>query len=135
MDSGAPTVRDAIQKLAGAGFKVCEFSNYHYRVEGRLDIFPNNRNGYWAWHDREYELRSANSESRYFRRDHLLADVKKHFLAHPHLAPVNPNVLAETATPPSDESPLETRLRQMYDAGASFREMWTVIKPLLRPGS
>lgn len=43
--------RPEFSKLESKGLKVRQFGPFHYRVEERFDVFPNDRGVDWAWHD------------------------------------------------------------------------------------
>jgi hypothetical protein len=45
------TDRPEITKLEKKGFSVRRFSQYHYRINEQLDLFANERNREWLWHD------------------------------------------------------------------------------------
>jgi hypothetical protein len=49
--------RPELAKLEAKGFKVHKFTEYHYRVDDRLDIFPADKIRAWAWHDLSLDVR------------------------------------------------------------------------------
>lgn len=49
--------RPGLVKLEAKGFKVHKFTEYHYRVNDRLDIFPADKIRAWAWHDVSLDVR------------------------------------------------------------------------------
>jgi hypothetical protein len=46
-----PTTIKELSKLEGLGLGVERLAEFHYRVAARFDVFPNQRNFYWKWHD------------------------------------------------------------------------------------
>jgi hypothetical protein len=65
-----------IQMLKSLGYRVLEFSVYHYRVDNRFDVFPNDRGRPWAWHDHVTNLRGVKPAEQIgpFLRNFLLAN-------------------------------------------------------------
>jgi hypothetical protein len=43
--------RKELSKLMAKGYKVHEFTVYHYRINERLDLYANDRDVEWSWHD------------------------------------------------------------------------------------
>jgi len=53
-------VEKAIEAIRKKGYDVQEFTPYHFRVEGKLDIFPNDKMYRpWKWHDTRNGMRGA----------------------------------------------------------------------------
>jgi hypothetical protein len=44
-------VQKLLQKLVKDGFTIEEFSPYHFRINGRFDVYPNRRSSVFAWRD------------------------------------------------------------------------------------
>ena len=40
-----------INDLEKNGFDIQKLSQYHFRVNGRFDVFPTFRHNHWSWHD------------------------------------------------------------------------------------
>jgi hypothetical protein len=52
-----PTTIKELSKLETLGLE--RLAEFHYRIASRFDLFPNNRNLYWKWHDLVTETRGT----------------------------------------------------------------------------
>jgi hypothetical protein len=126
--------RKEFRKLQDAGFDVVEFSQYHYRVNEQLDIYPNDRSMFWAWRDVQHNVASSKSgfgEMRAFHSDRLTASAQAHFSKYPArpkpqpAPPMQRQILEQSPEPDT----FEERLKTIYQEGLmDWPDVWALVR-------
>jgi len=126
--------RKEFRKLQDAGFDVVEFSQYHYRVNEQLDIYPNDRSMFWVWRDVQHNVASSKSgfgEMRAFHSDRLIVACQVHFGKYPPRTPMHwpdPPRLEQILEQSPEPDTFEERLKTIYQEGLmNWPDVWALV--------
>lgn len=118
--------RHELADLAKLDLRIMQFTEYHYRVDDRFDVFPNDRGGDWRWRD----INSA--DKGWLTPRKIPTFVPAYLREHP--APKSPypaNAPAQPIEPVNGEQSFEQQLKELYIADAHWDVIWALVKAKL----
>jgi hypothetical protein len=117
-----------LASLVKRGHEIVKLAGFHYRIAGRLDVYPHLRKEVWKWHDIKLDKRGQIENYK------LISFVPRYLQEHPWSEP-SPVFTGEIGDPfPGDPDPstFKGRLYQLYVKDAKFEQFWECIEVEMR---